>query len=139
MSHFGISNHRCRNAVITDALGDDLEGTQSAKHGFTFPYVIDETQEVARAYDAQCTPDFFGFNKQDELQYRGRLDASRTTLVPNARRDLFEAMKQVATNWPWPRESNAFNGMLDQVEGLRGDACRAFHMGKIAIECIGQS
>ena len=47
------------------------------KHGFSFPYVIDETQEVARAYDAQCTPDFFGFNAQDELQYRGRLDASR--------------------------------------------------------------
>jgi len=46
-------------------------------------------------YGAQCTPDFFGFNEQDELQYRGRLDASRTTLVPNARRDLFEAMKQV--------------------------------------------
>jgi peroxiredoxin len=68
----------------------------AAKHGFTFPYVIDETQEVARVYGAQCTPDFFGFNKQDELQYRGRLDASRMTLVPNARRDLFEAMKQVA-------------------------------------------
>ena len=68
----------------------------AANHGFTFPYVIDETQELARAYGAQCTPDFFGFNKQDELQYRGRLDASRTTLVPNARRDLFEAMKQVA-------------------------------------------
>jgi hypothetical protein len=68
----------------------------AAKHGFTFPYVIDETQEVARAYGAQCTPDFFGFNGQDELQYRGRLDASRMTLVPNARRDLFEAMKQVA-------------------------------------------
>ena len=68
----------------------------AAKHGITFPYVIDETQEVARAYGAQCTPDFFGFNAQDELQYRGRLDASRPTLVPNARRDLFEAMKQVA-------------------------------------------
>jgi peroxiredoxin len=72
----------------------------SAKHSFTFPYVIDETQEVARAYNAQCTPDFFGFNAQDELQYRGRLDASRTTLVANARRELFEAMKQVAENGP---------------------------------------
>jgi len=48
-------------------------------HGFTFPYVIDETQDVARTYDAQCTPDFFGFNAKDELQYRGRLDASRMT------------------------------------------------------------
>jgi peroxiredoxin len=68
----------------------------AAQHGFTFPYVIDATQEVARTYGAQCTPDFFGFNAQDELQYRGRLDASRTTPVANARRDLFEAMKQVA-------------------------------------------
>ena len=40
----------------------------AAKHGFKFPYVIDETQDVARAYDAQCTPDFFGFNAQDKLQ-----------------------------------------------------------------------
>ena len=68
----------------------------AAKHGFTFPYVIDETQQVARAYSAQCTPDFFGFNAQDELQYRGRLDASRIQPGANVRRDLFEAMKQVA-------------------------------------------
>ena len=60
----------------------------AANHGFTFPYVIDAG--ACAPYGAQCTsPDFFGFNKQDELQYRGRLDASRTTLVPNARRDLF--------------------------------------------------
>jgi hypothetical protein len=57
----------------------------AAKHGFTFPYVIDETQEVARAYDAQCTPDFFGLNAQDELQYRGRLDASPCFSEPQSR------------------------------------------------------
>jgi peroxiredoxin len=76
----------------------------AALHRFTFPYVIDETQEVARAYGAQCTPDFFGFNAQDELQYRGRLDASRTTPIPNARRDLFEAMKQVAETGHGPAD-----------------------------------
>jgi peroxiredoxin len=76
----------------------------AAKHGFSFPYVIDATQEVARVYGAQCTPDFFGFNAQDELQYRGRLDASRTTLVANARRDLFEAMKQVSETGHGPEE-----------------------------------
>jgi peroxiredoxin len=76
----------------------------AAKHHFTFPYVIDETQVVARAYGAQCTPDFFGFNAQDELQYRGRLDASRMTPVPIARRDLFEAMKQVAETGRGPAE-----------------------------------
>jgi peroxiredoxin len=74
------------------------------KHGFTFPYVIDATQEVARAYAAQCTPDFYGFNARDELQYRGRLDASRTTLIPGARRELYEAMKQVADTGRGPQE-----------------------------------
>ena len=78
--------------------------TFAARHGFTFPYVIDATQETARSYGAQCTPDFFGFNAQDELQYRGRLDASRVTTVPNARRDLFEAMKQVAETGHGPKE-----------------------------------
>ena len=76
----------------------------AAKHGLTFPYVIDATQEVARASGAQCTPDFFGFNAQDELQYRGRLDASRTTLIANARRELFEAMQQVAQSGCGPQE-----------------------------------
>ncbi len=76
----------------------------AAKNGFIFPYVIDTTQEVARAYDAQCTPDFFGFNAQGELQYRGRLDASRMTPVPNARRDLFEAMKLVAETGHGPKD-----------------------------------
>ena len=71
------------------------EGIRRA-HGFIFPYAIDATQDVARAYGAQCTPDFFGFNAQDELQYRGRLDAARMTPVADARRDLFEAMQQVA-------------------------------------------
>jgi peroxiredoxin len=76
----------------------------AARHRFTFPYVIDTIQEVARAYDAQCTPDFFGFNAQGELQYRGRLDASRMTPVANASRDLFEAMKQIAETGHGPRE-----------------------------------
>jgi len=74
------------------------------QHAFTFPYVIDETQQVARNYGAVCTPDFFGFNAKEELQYRGRLDASRTTLVANARRDLYEAMKQIAETGDGPAE-----------------------------------
>jgi hypothetical protein len=97
----------------TDAYPQDSFDNMKAfsdRHGFTFPYVIDTTQEVARAYDAQCTPDFFGFNAQDELQYRGRLDASRTTLVPNARRDLFEALKQVAETGRGPQNQIASMG-----------------------------
>ena len=79
-------------------------------HGFTFPYVIDETQGVARAYDAQCTPDFFGFNADDELQYRGRLDASRMSIMLRARRELFEAMTQVAQTGRGPLEQTASMG-----------------------------
>jgi peroxiredoxin len=64
---------------------------------FPFPYVWDETQQVAKAYGAICTPDFFGLNNRLELQYRGRLDASRKEAAPaDARRDLFEGMLQVA-------------------------------------------
>jgi peroxiredoxin len=76
----------------------------AAQHRFGFPYVIDETQDVARAYGAVCTPDFFGFNARDELQYRGRLDASKTTRVAGARRDLFEAMREVAETGHGPKE-----------------------------------
>jgi peroxiredoxin len=74
------------------------------EHRFGFPYVIDETQAVAKAYGAVCTPDFFGFNARDELAYRGRLDASRTGLVAGARRELYEAMKLVAETGRGPEE-----------------------------------
>ena len=91
----------------TDAYPEDSFNNMkefAARHGFTFPYVIDSTQELARDYGALCMPDFFGFNAQDELQYRGRLDASRMTPVPNARRDLFDAMKMVAETGHGPKE-----------------------------------
>lgn len=77
---------------------------------FPFPYLHDETQEVARAYGAVCTPDFFGYNADMELQYRGRLDASRTSLVPDARRDLYEAMCQVAETGRGPSEQTPSMG-----------------------------
>jgi peroxiredoxin len=84
--------------------------TFAARHGFTFPCVIDETQAVARAYGAQCTPDFFGFNARDELQYRGRLDASRTTLMPGARRELYEAMQKVTETGRGPEQQSPSMG-----------------------------
>jgi peroxiredoxin len=77
---------------------------------FGFPYLWDETQAVARAYGAVCTPDFFGFNRKLELQYRGRLDASRTTPVPNARRELFEAMTEIARTGQGPKDQIASMG-----------------------------
>lgn len=77
----------------------------AATRHFPFPYLFDETQAVARAYDAQCTPDFFGFNADLELQYRGRIDASRREAGdPDLRRDLFEAMKDIAKTGQGPRD-----------------------------------
>jgi peroxiredoxin len=76
----------------------------AAEHHFGFPYVIDESQEVARAYDAVCTPDFFGFARDLTLAYRGRLDASGKSADPAARRELYEAMAQVARTGRAPVE-----------------------------------
>ncbi|MFT3735744.1 MAG: thioredoxin family protein [Rhodocyclaceae bacterium] len=78
---------------------------------FPFPYVLDESQAVAAAYGAVCTPDFFGFNAGLQLQYRGRLDASRRETAPDdARRELFEAMKLVAATGAGPQEQLASIG-----------------------------
>lgn len=77
----------------------------AVEHGFNFPYLHDETQEVAKRYGAVCTPDFYGFNDKLELQYRGRIDESRKESAPaGTRRELFEAMKMVAQTGQGPRE-----------------------------------
>ena len=79
--------------------------------GFTFPFVIDENQAVSRAYDAVCTPDFFGFNANLELQYRGRIaEVREAAAIPGARRDLHEAMKQIAETGHGPKEQVASMG-----------------------------
>ena len=72
---------------------------------FPFPYVWDESQQVAKDYGAMCTPDFFGYNAQLQLQYRGRLDESRKdAATPTAKRELFEAMRQIAQTGQGPRQ-----------------------------------
>jgi peroxiredoxin len=84
----------------TDAYPDDSFDNMkalAAQKNFPFPYLLDETQQTARAYNAVCTPDFYGFDADLGLQYRGRLDESRRDTAPEgAKRDLFEAMKRVA-------------------------------------------
>jgi hypothetical protein len=81
------------------------------RHAFGFPYLHDEDQAMARAYGAACTPDFFGFNAAGELQYRGRIDASRREEgAPDLRRDLYEAMIEVARTGRGPREQVASIG-----------------------------
>lgn len=75
------------------------------REGYPFPYLFDETQEVAKAYGAICTPDFFGYNADLALQYRGRLDASeRQPAGSDVRRDLVEAMRQVVETGQGPKE-----------------------------------
>ena len=68
----------------------------AAQHGFTFPYALDGSQDVARAYGAVCTPDFFGYDRDLRLVYRGRLDSSGRSDDPTAARELFTAMRDVA-------------------------------------------
>jgi len=91
---------------------DSFENMQKIAEdmAFPFPYLLDDTQEVAKAYGAVCTPDFFGFNNQFQLQYRGRFDESRKETAPHSTRDLLHAMKQIAETGQGPREQIASIG-----------------------------
>ena len=89
----------------------DKMGEFAAKYGFTFPYLHDEFQAVGRAYDAVCTPDFYGFDADMGLQYRGRLDASRKEAgAEDLKRELYEAMKGVAETGQGPEHQVASMG-----------------------------
>ena len=86
---------------------DSFENMQgiAKEFDFSFPYLLDESQQIAKAYGAVCTPDFFGYNKDLQLQYRGRLDESRKeTAADHVRRDLFEAMRQVSESTQGPKQ-----------------------------------
>jgi len=99
LQQFGIGSVAIMSNDPTDYPEDSFANMQliAQKLDFPFPYLFDETQEIAKAYGAVCTPDFFGYNQNLELQYRGQLDASRIETAPDSvRRDLFEAMKQIA-------------------------------------------
>lgn len=77
---------------------------------FPFPYLLDASQQIAKNYGAVCTPDFFGFNNQFELQYRGRFDESRKETAPDSTRDLFKAMKLIAETGAGPKAQIASIG-----------------------------
>ena len=112
LSTQGVASVAVMSNDPTEYPEDSFENMKRIARGksFPFPYLLDETQDVARAYGAACTPDFFGFNAGLELQYRGRLDASRRDPVPNARRELFEAMVQIANTGIGPKEQIASIG-----------------------------
>lgn len=78
-------------------------GDFARQHGFGFPYLHDADQSVARAWDAVCTPDFFGFNADLALQYRGRFDDAGREARPGSRRELHEAMRMIAATGEGPR------------------------------------
>lgn len=102
----------CANDAIAYPDDGPDEMTRLARDfGFRFPYLHDVTQDVAQAYGAECTPDFFGYNAEGRLQYRGRLDASsRAAAAPDARRDLYLAMRQIAETGQGPRDQIASIG-----------------------------
>ncbi len=107
LARLGINSVAIMSNDPTDYPEDSFENMQmvAKEFGFNFPYLLDETQRVANSYGAICTPDFFGYNADLKLQYRGRLDASRKdAAAPDVRRDLFEAMRQVAQTGEGPQE-----------------------------------
>lgn len=103
----GINTVAIMSNDIVDYPADSFDNMKlfAQEQGFTFPYLLDESQQVAKAYGAVCTPDFFGYNGDLKLQYRGRLDESRKqAAATDVRRDLFEAMKQVARTGHGPKQ-----------------------------------
>mgnify|MGYP003395045014 CR=1 FL=1 len=108
----GINSIAIMSNDPADYAEDSFENMRAIaqQYAYPFPYVIDETQQIAKSYGAVCTPDFFGFNAKLELQYRGRLDASRKEAAPDASRDLFNAMLQVAQTGAGPLEQVASMG-----------------------------
>jgi peroxiredoxin len=106
LKEHGVSSVAIMSNDPTDYPEDSFDNMKRVAQelNFPFPYLYDETQEVARKYGAVCTPDLFGYNASLELQYRGRLDASRKEPAPEARRDLFEAMKQIARTGRGPKD-----------------------------------
>ena len=108
LKNSGIGSVAIMSNDTTEYPEDSFENMVAfkAKHHFYFPYLIDETQSIARAYDAVCTPDFFGFGAGLTLQYRGRLDSSGTKRIADAKQELLEAMKQVAATGKAPTQQN---------------------------------
>jgi len=107
LKQLGINTVAIMSNDVADYEEDSFDNMQrvAEEQGFTFPYLYDETQQTAQKYGAVCTPDFFGYNKDLQLQYRGRLDASRKeAAAADARRDLFEAMKHVAETGRGPEQ-----------------------------------
>lgn len=112
LMQYGVNTVAIMSNDPTDYPEDSFENMKrvAADFDFPFPYLLDESQEIARSYGAVCTPDFFGYNSGLELQYRGRLDSSgKNQASPDTPREMFEAMKLVAETGQGP---------LDQIPSI---------------------
>ena len=108
---FGVAAIMSNDTVAYPDDSYDNMQCIARQYRFSFPYLFDATQEVARAYGAACTPDFFGFNRKRELQYRGRLDSSgRSPATPETRRELVDAMQLIAATGNGPEHQVASIG-----------------------------
>ncbi len=105
---YGVAAIMSNDIVAYPDDAPDKMKALAAERGFSFPYLFDESQSVARNYDAACTPDFFGFDRTLRLVYRGRLDScGKNPATPDLRRELVEALRSVAldetpTARQWP-------------------------------------
>ena len=112
LQNFGIKSVAISSNDVKNYPEDSFENMIkfSKNHKFSFPYLIDKTQEIAKKFGAVCTPDFFGYNKNLELQYRGRIrELKELKPVGNGDSDLYKAMKQIA---------ETENGPKDQVPSM---------------------
>ena len=113
LADFGIKSVAICSNDVKNYPEDSFENMIefSKDNNFKFPYLIDETQEVAKNYDAVCTPDFFGYNRNLELQYRGRFRELRNLKpIKNGESDLLKAMKLIAKTEKGPKDQIASMG-----------------------------
>lgn len=120
LKNYGINSIAIMSNSTSEYPEDSFENMQklAKEKQLPFPYVIDETQQIAKAYRAVCTPDFFGFNRDLQLQYRGRLDSSGRENNPSAERDLFNAMMQISQLDRGPRVQKPSIGCSIKWKGL---------------------
>ena len=112
LAGYGIGSVAIMSNDPSDYPEDSFENMKkiAAEYHYPFPYLLDETQDVAHAYGAVCTPDFFGYDAAMGLRYRGRLDASGREAAPRGRRELFDAMVEIARTGRGPADQFASIG-----------------------------
>jgi len=116
LQNFGINTVAINSNDPSQHPEESFENMKqfAAKHQFPFPYLVDDTQKIAKAYGAVCTPDFLGYNADGKLQYRGRLLSTENKPVAyeydEPRRELYDAMKQIAETGKGPKQQYPNHG-----------------------------